>query len=65
MDNNSTYVQPSYQTAGEITISSSTAAGKAEARLGVQCSGQQFNESYDAWQNRVQAYNGATQPSGR
>ena len=64
MDNNSTYVQDSYRASG-VNRSSSTAAGQAEARLGVQCAGQQHNESHDAYQNRVQAYNAARQSSGR
>jgi hypothetical protein len=63
MDNNSTYVQSSYSNGG-INHSSSTAAGQAEARLGVNCAGQQHNETYSDYCNRQQAYNAAKKSSG-
>jgi hypothetical protein len=63
MDNNSTYVQESYRTSG-VNHSSSTAAGQAEARLGVQCAGQQHNETYSDYCNRLNAYKSASKSSG-
>jgi hypothetical protein len=64
MDNNNPYIQSIYVTSG-VNYSSSTAAGQAEAARGGYCAPQQSNETYDAYQNRTQAFNNATQSSGR
>lgn len=64
MDNNNPYIQSIYGTSG-VNYSSSTAAGQAEAARGGYCAPQQANETHNDYQNRVGAYNSASQGSGR
>jgi hypothetical protein len=56
-------VQSHYSTSG-VNHSSSTAAGQAEARLGVQPAGQQPNETFSDYCNRQAAHKSASQSSG-
>ena len=56
-------VQSHYSTSG-VNHSSSTAAGQAEARQGVKPAGQQSNETYSDYCNRLNAYKSASKSSG-
>lgn len=65
MDNNNPVVQATYASAGEITHSSSSAAGRAEAALGYQqCAPPQINETLDSFHTRQAAFDSAKQSSG-